>query len=154
MTKKSIIGIISAVLVACVITAVVLIFCHHRVDFPKSSWASVGHADAPSALATVLDAASRGDGQKILDSISPALQQKFQKDFGAQMQQQGVSMADLISQVGAQFTAGITGFHIVSQRVVSDDRITLRVQLQGRPQGVSTFKMKKIGGEWKLDDFS
>jgi hypothetical protein len=153
MTKKVTIGIVGAVLVACVITAVVLIFFHHRADFPKSSWASAGHADAPSALATVFDAASRGDGAKVLASISPDLQQKFQKDFGAQMQQQGVSMADLLSQVAGQMMSGISGFHIVSQRIISDDRINLRVQLQGK-QGVSTFKMKKIGGEWKLDDFS
>jgi hypothetical protein len=153
MTKKLTIGIVSAVLAVCVIAAAVLIFFHHRVDFPKSSWASAGHADAPSALAALLDAASRGDGQKILDDITHGLQEKFQNDNGAQMQKMGVSMADLISQVGGQMTAGITGFHIVSQRVISDDRINLRVQLQGK-QGESTFKMKKIGGEWKLDDFS
>lgn len=153
MTKKLTIGIVSAVLAACVITAVVLIFFHHRVDFPKSSWASAGNADAPSALATLFDAASLNDGAKVLAAISPDLQQKFQKDFGAQMQQQGVSMEDLLSQVAGQMMTGITGFHVVSQKVVSDDRINLRVQLQGK-QGVSTFRMKKIGGEWKLDDFS
>jgi hypothetical protein len=153
MTKKLTIGIVSAVLAVCAITAIFFIFFHHRADFPKSSWASAGHADAPSALATLFDAASHNDGAKVLAAISPDLQQKFQKDFGPQMQQQGASMADVMSQVSGQMMAGITGFHIVSQRVVSDDRINLRVQLQGK-QGVSTFKMKKIGGEWKLDDFS
>jgi len=153
MKTKITIGIISAVVIIGITATLLLLHHHQRVDFPKSSWASAGHADPPSTLATTFLDASNGDGEKLLVDLSPDMQDKLQQQFGKQMEKQGISLAQFLSQMGSQWAKGVNGFHVISQEIVSDNQITLHVQFQGK-KSPEIIKMKKIGGEWKLDEFS
>ena len=153
MKTKFTIGIVSAVIAICAAVTFVFVHHHQQVDFPKSSWASAGHADPPSTLATTLWDASKGDGEKLLVDLSPDMQDKLQQQFGKQMEKQGISLAQFLSQMGSRWAKGVNGFHIVSQEAISGDQMILHVQFQGK-KAEEKLKMKKIGGEWKLDDFS
>lgn len=137
-------------------TSSTLIIQHQRhakatTDFPKSSWTKAGHADAPSALASVLQDASQGNGDKLLEDLSPGMRRNFQRQFEKQIQAQGITLAQLISQMGSHWSSGVDGFHIVSQET-NADQVALHIQPQGRnhPQ---TFTMKQVNGEWKLHNF-
>lgn len=146
---KTIIGITALIILTGAVTG-----CHRqRADFPKSSWADAGRADPPSSLATVLLDASQANGEKILADLSPEMQQKFQRQFGKQIKAQGITLADLMAQMGSHWASGVGGFHIISQQATAADRVVLRIQPQGK-NGQETFVMKKTDGEWKLDDYS
>jgi RNA polymerase sigma factor (sigma-70 family) len=137
-------------------TGSTLIIQHQRhtkaeTDFPKSTWTTAGHADAPSALASVLLDASQGNGDKLLDDLSPGMRRNFQQQFEKQIQAQGITLAQLISQMGSHWSSGVDGFHIVSQEA-NADQVTIHIQPQGKNH-LQTFTMKKINGEWKLHNF-
>jgi hypothetical protein len=126
---------------------------HHpgaQVDFPRSSWMNAGYADPVSAFETSFWAASQNDGKTLLASLSPDLQQQL----GLNLTRAGISPEDFLSQDknSASHLNGVAGFHVVKSEVVSDTEVRLHLSIQGK-QGERTFKMKKVGNEWKMDDF-
>ncbi len=44
------------------------------------------------------------------------------------------------------------GFRVLNQEVVANDQIILHLYVQGKERE-DTFKMKKVGNEWKLNQF-
>jgi RNA polymerase sigma factor (sigma-70 family) len=149
-------AIVIGLAVALAGTGSTLIIRHQRhtkaeTDFPKSAWTTAGHADAPSALASVLLDASQGNGDKLLDDLSPGMRRNFQQQFEKQIQAQGITLAQLISQMGSHWSSGVDGFHIVSQET-NADQVAIHIQPQGKNH-LQTFTMKKINGEWKLHNF-
>src|SRR5438445_6678385 len=111
MKIKVITGIGAFIIVVVATTALFIRGKQHPMEFPKSSWApatrgpaipaAAGKTDPPLALATILLDASKGDGEKLLSDLSPAMQGKLQRQFGKQIQAQGISLAQLVSQMGA-----------------------------------------------------
>jgi RNA polymerase sigma factor (sigma-70 family) len=149
-------AIVIGLAVALAGTGSTLIIQHQRhtkaeTDFPKSAWTTAGHADAPSALASVLLDASQGNGDKLLDDLSPGMRRNFQQQFEKQIRAQGITLAQLISQMGSHWSSGVDGFHIVSQET-NADQVAMHIQPQGKNH-LQTFTMKKINGEWKLHNF-
>lgn len=127
---------------------------HHRLDYPASSWSAGGHSDPPGALALILSYASQGDGEHLLSSMSPRLQQRMQNNFIKQLQVQGISLPQLLAQMGRMWIRGVQGFDVISQEIGDGgNQINLHVRFKGR-QGDSKFRLIKIDGEWKLDNFS
>ncbi|HEY3856327.1 MAG TPA: hypothetical protein VGO67_18230 [Verrucomicrobiae bacterium] len=61
-------------------------------------------------------------------------------------------MTNSISIIYAKLNNGVTGFHVVKSEVVSDNEVRLHLSIDGK-QEEQTFTMKKVGNEWKMDDF-
>jgi hypothetical protein len=121
-----------------------------QTDFPRSSWKNAGFADPVSAFETAFWAASQNDGKTLLASLSPDLQQQT----GLYLRRAGMSPEEFLSQDknSASHLKGVTGFHIIKSEVISDNEVHLHLSIEGK-QSEKIFKMKKIGDEWKMDDF-
>ena len=119
-------------------------------DFPRSSWRNAAYADPASAFETAFWATDRSDGPTILASLTPELQQKLGQD----VRRAGISPENFLSQAknSVDHLNGITAFRIVRLDAVSSTEVDLHVLMDGR-QGDYSFKMKKIGNEWKMDRF-
>jgi RNA polymerase sigma factor (sigma-70 family) len=154
-------------------TATTLVIQHHQppTDFPRSSWANAGYADPASSLETHFWALSQGDGQTVLASMSPDLQQAYEEI----RQKLGMSWDEFVSRVYASNVSGLAGFRILKSEVVRvpkgwspgtikltdyqnlhpdagwDDQIRLHLSITGKPDE-QEFQMKKIGNEWKVDN--
>jgi len=127
---------------------------HHSLAYPKSAWNAASNGNAPSALARILAYANQGDGEHLLSSMTPAMQVRMQKNFGQQIQVQGISLAQVLAQMGRLWVRGVDGFDVVGQDVSdAGNGINLHVRFKGR-QGDSRFRLIKMDGEWKLDNFS
>jgi RNA polymerase sigma factor (sigma-70 family) len=152
---KTAIAISAAVILAAGTTTLVIQHQHRaqaRTDFPKSSWALAGYADPALALETVLWAGNHADGKTLLASMTPDLQQQLQQRFGGELQKRGLSLEEFFTQSAKGHVSAITGFRVLNQEVVADNQIILHLYVQGKERE-DTFKMKKIGNEWKLDQF-
>jgi RNA polymerase sigma factor (sigma-70 family) len=128
---------------------------HHvkvQTDFPKSSWTLAGYADPALALETVLWAGNHADGKTLLASMTPDLQQQLRQRFGDELQKQGISLEEFFTRSAKNHVSTVTGFRVLNQQIVADDQIILHLYVQGKERE-DTFKMKKIGNEWKLDQF-
>jgi RNA polymerase sigma factor (sigma-70 family) len=153
--KTAIVVGVVAILAAGTTTTLVIQHQHRvkaKVDFPISSWASAGHADPPSALASILWAANQSDGKAVLDSLTPDLQQQLRQRFAPILQKRNMSLEDFLTQTSKGHSSPVTGFHVISQEKLSDDEVLLHLTMQGK-EGEQKFKVKKIGDEWKLNDF-
>ena len=152
---KTAIAISAAVILAASTTTLVIQHRHPaqaRTDFPKSSWALAGYANPASALETVFWAGNHADGKTLLTSMTPDLQQQLQQRFEDELQKRGMSLEEFFAQSAKGHVSAITGFRVLNQEVVADNQIILHLYVQGKERE-DTFKMKKIGNEWKLDQF-
>lgn len=153
---KTAIVVSVAVILAAGTTTTLIVQHQHRlkakVDFPISSWASAGHADPPSALASILWAANQSDGKAVLDGLTPDLQQQLQQQFAPMLQKRNMSLEEFLTQSSKGHSSPVTGFHVISQEKLSDDEVLLHLSMQGK-EGEQKFKMKKIGDEWRMNDF-
>jgi RNA polymerase sigma factor (sigma-70 family) len=121
-----------------------------QVDFPKSSWATAGHADPPSALAAILWASNQNDGKAVVAGLTPELEQQLQQRFAPILQKQNISLEEFFTQSSKSLSSAITGFRVLDQKAVSDDQVVLHLYVQGKERE-DTFKMKKLRNEWRLD---
>ena len=123
-----------------------------RTDFPRSSWGFAGYVNPVSAFETTFWAVSRSDGKTILASLTPGLQQQLRQDLARMKQSR--SPEEYLSQDrnSADRLKGVTGFRVLKSEAVSDGEVLLHLSVQGKPDELA-FKMKKIGNEWKMDDF-
>ena len=119
-------------------------------NFPRSSWENAGYADPTSALKTIFWAQTQGDGKTYLASMTPELQQQLQQQFAGDLAKQGLSLEEFFTQKSKGHIAPVTGFYIWGQKTVSN-QLLLRVWIPGKGKS-ATFKMRKIGSEWKLDE--
>jgi RNA polymerase sigma factor (sigma-70 family) len=157
---KTTIGASMAVVLAAGTTALVV---QHRqrpnpqpiasssIEFPRASWAFAGYADPQSAVLSFLWAIKQGDGEKIEGSFTPGLQQKFQRMFAQQMQTEGKSFNEILSQEAPKHFSQNTGIKIIDQKTVPSDQIALRVYVSGE-KSEHTFYLKKTVDEWKVND--
>ena len=132
-----------------------LIIQHHartRTDFPKSSWTLAGYKDPVSALRTVFWAGSRGDGKTVFASMTPDLRGQFQQRFADELKARSVSLEEFFTLTTQERLNAITGFRVLNQEIITHDQIILHLYVQGKERE-DVFKLKKIGNEWKLDDF-
>jgi RNA polymerase sigma factor (sigma-70 family) len=135
-------------------TTILIVHRNHQVsaqtDFPRSLWKNAGNADPVSAFETAFWATSQNDGKTILASLTPNLRQKLDLS----LPRVGISPEAFLSQdkYGAGHLNGVTGFHVVKSEVVSDNEVRLHLSIDGK-QEEQTFTMKKVGNEWKMDDF-
>jgi len=148
------VGILLAVGIGTTTTALLVVKHQQSVQmqtsFPRSSWANAGYADPPSALETIFWAQTQGDGKMYLASMTPDLRQRLQQQYADQLSKQGVSLEDIFAQKSKQHINAVTGFYIWGQQAVSN-QLLLRVWIPGKEKN-ATFKMRKIGSEWKLDE--
>jgi hypothetical protein len=122
---------------------------HINKSFPRSSWKNAGYADPASALETIFWAQTCGDGKTYLASMTPELQQRLQQQFAGDLAKQGVSLEEFFSLRSKQHIGPVTGLYIWGQKTFSN-QLLLRVWIPGKGKN-TTFKMRKIGNEWRLD---
>ena len=122
-----------------------------QTEFPKAAWAFAGYDNPKSAIITFLWAMREGDGKTVVASVSPTLLQKVQKEREQQMRIQGKSLADIYSQKGPKEMASVTGIRVLSQNAVSDAEIVVEILSLGEEKQ-RTLTVKRIAGEWKIDD--
>jgi RNA polymerase sigma factor (sigma-70 family) len=156
-TKAKTALIVSAVVILAAGTTSTLMVQHRaytvpQTDFPRSSWVFSGYADPVSAFVTSFWATSRNDGKTLLASLTPDLLQKLKLNLPRG--NDAVTPEEFLSQ--DKNSAGrineITGFRVLKLEVVSNDQVLLHLSVQGK-EGELVFKMKKIGDEWKMDNF-
>ena len=142
------------VLLAAGTTTVVIQHQRHlatRNDVPRAAWVFSGYGDSKSSVMSFLWAIRQADGEQILAACSPGLQQTFQKHFEKQMQASGKSLGEFLSQDTPPRFKSTMGVRILEQKPASEDRITLRVLALGE-QKEHQITVRKIGGEWKVDE--
>ena len=147
------VGILLAVGIGTTTTVLVAQHQHSsqmQTSFPRSSWANAGYADPASALETIYWAQTQGDGKTYLASMTPDLQQRLQQQFGNELAKRGISLDDFFAQKSKEQIRPVTGFYIWGQQNASN-QLLLRVWVPGKGRN-TTFKMRKIGSEWKLDE--
>jgi hypothetical protein len=146
---------VTGAIIILVVGTTTLIIRHHartRTDFPKSSWTLAGYGDPVSALRTVLWAGSRGDGKTVFASMTPDLRNQFQQRFADELKGRNVSLEQFFSLTTKERLSEITGFRVLNLEIITKDQIFLHLYIQGKERE-DIFKLKKIGNEWKLDDF-
>ena len=142
---------VTVVILATGATTVIVKHAAARNDVPRAAWANSGYADPKSAVVSFLWAIRQADGEQILASCTPGLQQTFQKHFEKQMQASGKSLGEFLSQDAPPRFKSTMGIRIVEQKPASEDRITLRVLALGE-QKEHQITVRKIGDEWKVDE--
>jgi hypothetical protein len=123
-----------------------------QTNFPKSSWTFAGYADPVSALVTTLWAGSESKGDVTLASLSPELQQQLKNRFKGQLQANNISLEEFLTLSSRRRVSSITGFRVLDQQAVSEEQVVLHLYVEGKEREDS-FRMKKIGTEWKMADF-
>lgn len=119
-------------------------------NFPRSSWTFAGYADPVSALETLFWAQTQGDGKMYLDSMTPELQQQLQQQFGSELARQGISLETFFASKSKESVHPVTALYIWGHQTVSN-QLLLRVWIPGKNKN-ATFKMRRIGDAWKLDE--
>jgi hypothetical protein len=112
-------------------------------EFPKESWAFAGYATPSAALQSLYWATSKGDVKLASVSVTP---EWWQREFGDTSE----------SEIAAEFakeSSKVTGFRILSSKILSDNEVILNYNLasDGRSSdGNFRILMVKIEGEWKF----
>jgi myosin heavy subunit len=116
-------------------------------DFPKDSWTFAGYATPDATYQTVLWAQLKADKDSFLQSLTPEKRQQVEFML-EKARQQGISEAQLKAQNDA-FLNQTTGFQILERQVLTADEVRLTVSIAGRRIHPV---LKKIGGEWKIQN--
>jgi RNA polymerase sigma factor (sigma-70 family) len=112
-------------------------------DFPKESWAFAGYASPEATLQSWTWAMSKGDKQAMLACLTPERQKEWGKLF------EGKTDSELAAE-GISGSSKITGYQILNRIPISEDEVLLEAGMNGDKNG-HKLKLKKIGGEWKVD---
>ena len=122
------------------------------VDIPVSQWKYSGYQNPKSAILSMAAAIHKDDGQVLVDSLTPELRKGWEFNAQPAMQKNNKTLAQLISAHAPQ--AADATIHIVKQQVLSDRwaRVIVKVSAGGKQQTL-TVVLRKIDGEWKVDDF-
>lgn len=150
---------IAIAVVAVIVIAAVAIFVIRRPvplsrkEFSTSQWRFCGYHDPKSSILSASAALRDHDGQTLVDSMTPDL--RIQLEFRAQtaMQKQNKTLAQLLSgYVHGSLNRNIE-IHFVKQQIVDDTwaLVVIKVIVEGKANTLS-LTMRKINGEWKVDD--
>src|SRR5206468_1352233 len=112
----------------------------------RQNWAPAGFASPEAAVLTFFWAVREQDHQTALACITQE-QIRSSNLIDSQTQTLRPGAAEGLSRL-----AQIQGFRVSSLRTNSSDSV--RVDVQSNPDGPAiTFRLRRIGGEWKIDDF-
>jgi hypothetical protein len=115
--------------------------------WPKAQLSSAGYADPISGLQTALFAMSRDDPNALAASVVPESWSQITNQY------EGSTPAERLA-AGTRWVADslapASGFYVVGQTAISNDRTVLDVYFQGEG-GTRGFGLKNVAGEWKLD---
>ena len=150
--KTAIVAAAGVILVAGTTTLIFQPRHHFAIqrDIPRDSWVFAGYGDPESTLVSFLWAVRQADGDKILASCSPELQQEFQAHFGEQAQARGESLSEFIAQDARPHFESFSGIRVLSLSPVAADRIEMHVFALGEEKE-HLMTVRKIRNEWKVD---
>ena len=112
-------------------------------SWPKENWSFSGYATPEAALQSLAWAVRDGDRQKFLDSMSPEEKSRQEKEWADDKRSPDELKIDL-----QNWVKDVSGVKILDKKTISDDEVILAIYTEGEGD-VTSFSMKRIGGEWK-----
>jgi RNA polymerase sigma factor (sigma-70 family) len=121
--------------------------------FPRSSWVSAGYADPKSTVMTSLWAVREGNGEKIMDCLTPSAREKAGPQLAEAARKEGKSVFAILARESAGMFSKNTGFKILNVATISDDTVAVHLIVPDDFRIEYAFLLKKIGSEWKIEEF-
>jgi len=113
---------------------------------PVGSLSFAGYATPEAAFQSTLSADAKGDLKTFFDGFTPERRQEEEKHFAGKSEDELAAQA---AQRAAHFAE--ENVRILNSNVVSQDEAELVVVLLGAEEnGLVTFTMKRIAGQWKI----
>jgi RNA polymerase sigma factor (sigma-70 family) len=107
-----------------------------ETEFPKSSWHFAGYNNPESVFMSCMWAVNNGDTNTLLASVSPGERKKM-------------IQGPIITAETRRSYAQMTGYRIVDEQVMSEDKVALVVKTTGQERTVHML-IERIDGEWKF----
>jgi RNA polymerase sigma factor (sigma-70 family) len=107
-----------------------------ETEFPKSSWHFAGYSSPESVFMSCMWAVNNGDTNTLLASVSPSERERM-------------IQGPIITAETRKSYAQMTGYRIVDEQVMSEDKVALVVKTTGQERTVHML-MERIDGEWKF----
>jgi hypothetical protein len=116
--------------------------------WPRNSWSSAGYASPDAAILSSIYAASRGDVQGFLGSITDEVQKSME------MAPDGKSNEALKAVLAAQ-TGRLKAVRVLGRETQADDSVVVTAAFE-EEGGTATKKLlvKKVGTEWKFSGYA
>jgi hypothetical protein len=156
--KKYSTTIIGVLLIVIIVVAVFTLMPHHPKlhstgGIAVSQWKYSGYQDPKSAILSAAAAFRKNDGQVLVDALTPELRKEWEFNAQPAMQKNNKTLAQLIAARAPGAAADAT-IHIVKQQVLNDRWTLVVVKITaGDKSQTLTVVLRKIDGEWKVDDF-
>jgi RNA polymerase sigma factor (sigma-70 family) len=107
-----------------------------ETEFPKSSWHFAGYSSPESVFMSCMWAVNNGDTNTLLASVSPGERKRM-------------IQGPIITAATRKSYAQMTGYRIVDEQVISEDKVALVVKTTGQERTVHML-IERIDGEWKF----
>lgn len=118
--------------------------------WPKNQLSAPGYADPSSALETTLLAVIRGDSAALVASVTPEAKAKLTRENWFNHKAPADEVATSTKQMAESLNPS-TGFYVVGQNFLSQDRAILDVYFDGEGR-TRRVALQKIGDAWKFDN--
>jgi len=121
-------------------------------DLPKSSWVFAGYKSPDATLQSILWGINVLNRQAVLDGLSADCQEDF-REYATE-HNPGMSVGAFLLHRWSPLTAGKPEIRLGNEEILSPNQILLQLSVRAGGESQSTWlKFKKIGGDWKIDDF-
>jgi hypothetical protein len=156
--KKYLSIVIGVLAIMIIIFAVSQLIPHHPKlpstgDIPVSQWKYAGYQNPKSTILSAAAALRKDNGQVFVDSLTPELRRYFEFGWQPAMQKNNKTLAQLVSAHAPHVAADAT-IRIVKEHVLNDKWAYASVKISaGGKQQTFAVVLRKVDGEWKVDDF-
>jgi RNA polymerase sigma factor (sigma-70 family) len=122
------------------------------VDLPKSSWKYAGFGSPEATVQTLMWAISQTNGKVLMEALSPDCQEDF-RQYVAQ-NKPGLTVEGFLLQQWTPKQQEFTDLRIKKKEAFAPNEVLVLLKASGGNQaGDLWLKFKKIGDDWKIDDF-
>jgi hypothetical protein len=117
--------------------------------WPRPQLAAAGYDNPSAALQTTLFAVSKGDADALLASVTPEAKVKMTRENWFIHRAPAEEVADSTKQMAESLNPS-TGFYLVGQNFLTQDRAILDVYFDGEGR-TRKVAMRRVGDAWKFD---
>jgi RNA polymerase sigma factor (sigma-70 family) len=121
-------------------------------ELPRATWKFAGYATPENAIETLIWSLNQHDTKVAFGSLSPDCQREFREL--AAMQKPLTSGEDLFMSRTARHLQGMTEIGFPQKEILVTNVMLLELSAKGgHDAGNIWLKLRKIGEDWKVDDF-
>ncbi|HEX3628666.1 MAG TPA: sigma-70 family RNA polymerase sigma factor, partial [Verrucomicrobiae bacterium] len=125
-----------------------------QVDLPKSSWVFAGYGSPEATLQTILWGVTQPNGKAIVDGLSADCQDDFRQFIATHKNNRGISVDAFFLKMWAPLSSNHAKIRFGNEEYLSPDQIILELSARADKGSKDIWlKFKKIGTDWKIDDF-